>query len=205
MFRDEAQIEVIAGKGGDGRVSFRTEKYVPHGGPDGGDGGRGGDIVFVASSRESSLLSVARSPRYRVKDGRPGGTCRCTGESGSSVRIELPIGTLVYDRKRGNRLADLVEEGQELVVAVGGKPGKGNCHFASSVRQEPRVATKGREGERRELESHDPPTRRAPCSSRSAPAAVDAAPSRVRDQATTSAADGASRFATARCSTSPAA
>ena len=151
MFRDEAHIEVIAGKGGDGLVSFRTEKYVPQGGPDGGDGGRGGDIVLVASRRQTSLLGVARSPRYRAKDGRPGGTKKCTGESGNTVRIELPEGTLIYDRARGNRLADLVEEGQELVVALGGKPGKGNCRFASSVRQEPRMATKGTEGERRDL------------------------------------------------------
>ena len=151
MFRDEAHIEVVAGKGGDGLVSFRTEKYVPQGGPDGGDGGRGGDIVLVASRRQTSLLTVARSPRYRAKDGRPGGTKKCTGESGSTVRIELPVGTLIFDRKRGNRLADLVEEGQELVVALGGKAGKGNCRFASSVHQEPRVATKGKEGERRDL------------------------------------------------------
>ena len=151
MFRDEAHIEVVAGKGGDGAVSFRTEKYVPQGGPDGGDGGRGGDIIFVASRSQTSLLSVARSPRYRAQDGRNGGTRKCTGEGGDSIRIELPVGTLIFDRARGNRLADLVEEGQELVVALGGRAGKGNCHFANSIRQEPRVAIMGKEGERREL------------------------------------------------------
>ena len=151
MFRDEAIIEVAAGKGGDGVVSFRTEKFVPRGGPDGGDGGRGGDVIFIASSRVTSLLSVARSPRYRAKDGRPGGPRLCTGESGQSVRVEIPVGTLIYDSKRGNRLADFTEDGQELVVAEGGRHGKGNSRFASSVRQEPRKATKGVEGERREL------------------------------------------------------
>ena len=151
MFRDEAVVEVTAGKGGDGAVSFRTEKYVPKGGPDGGDGGRGGDVIFVASSRVTSLISVARSPRYRAKNGKPGGPRLCTGESGKPVRVEVPIGTLIYDSERGNRLADLTEEGQELVVAEGGKHGKGNNRFKNSVRQEPRYATKGAEGERREL------------------------------------------------------
>jgi len=151
VFRDEALVEVTAGKGGDGAVSFRTEKFVPKGGPDGGDGGRGGDVILVASDRVTSLLSVARSPRYRAKNGRPGGPRLCTGESGASVRVEVPIGTLVYDSERGNRLADLTEEGQELVVAKGGRHGKGNSRFKSSVRQEPRYATKGTEGEHREL------------------------------------------------------
>lgn len=151
MFRDEAFIEVAAGKGGDGAISFRTEKYVPRGGPDGGDGGRGGDVILVASGRVTSLLSVGRSPRYRATDGRPGGPRQCTGEGGKSIRVELPVGTLIFDRKRGNRLADFTEEGQELVVAEGGGHGRGNCRFANSVRQEPRIATKGGEGERRDL------------------------------------------------------
>jgi len=151
VFRDEAIVEVTAGKGGDGAVSFRTEKFVPKGGPDGGDGGRGGDVVFLASNRVTSLLSVARSPHYRAKNGRPGGPRLCSGESGKSVLVEVPIGTLIYDSKRGNRLADLTEEGQELVVAEGGKRGKGNNRFKNSVHQEPRHATKGEEGERREL------------------------------------------------------
>lgn len=151
MFRDEANVEVTAGKGGDGIVSFRTEKFAPRGGPDGGDGGRGGDVVFIASNRVTSLLSVARSPRYRAQDGGAGGPRQCTGESGQSIRVEVPVGTMVYDLKRGNRLADLTLEGQELVVAEGGKRGKGNSRFANSVRQEPRIATKGAEGERREL------------------------------------------------------
>jgi len=151
VFRDEAHVEVIAGRGGDGVVSFRTEMYVPRGGPDGGDGGRGGDVIFVASSHVTSLLSVARSPRFSAPDGKSGGPRLCTGESGQSIRVEVPIGTLVFDNERGNRLADLTEEGQELVVAKGGKHGKGNSRFKNSVRQEPRHATKGTEGERRGL------------------------------------------------------
>ena len=97
----------------------------------------------------TSLLSVARNPRYRAQDGQSGAPRLCTGESGQSVRVEIPIGTLVYDLKRGNRLADLTEDGQELVVAEGGQRGKGNSRFKNSVHQEPRHATRGTEGERR--------------------------------------------------------
>ena len=151
MFRDETQIEVIAGKGGDGLVSFRREKYVPHGGPDGGDGGDGGSIVLVATTRESSLLRVGRQFRYAAAKGRPGGTQKCTGKSGEDLVIEVPVGTQVFDRERGNLLFDLAEDGARLVVAQGGRGGKGNIHFATSVLQVPRKATKGTEGEKRAL------------------------------------------------------
>lgn len=151
MFRDEATIEVIAGKGGDGLASFRREKYVPRGGPDGGDGGRGGSVILVATSRESSLLRLGRQYRYTAKGGRPGGTQRCTGRSGEDVTLEVPVGTLVHDARRGNILRDLDHEGASLVVAEGGRGGLGNIHFANSVQQVPRKATRGAEGERREL------------------------------------------------------
>lgn len=149
MFRDEAFIEVSAGKGGDGLISFRREKSVPRGGPDGGDGGDGGSVIFVASSRESSLLRVGRQFRYTAGKGRPGGTQRCTGRGGPDVVIEVPIGTQVYDREHGNLLFDLDHDGARLVVAEGGRGGKGNIRFANSVRQVPRIATKGKEGEQR--------------------------------------------------------
>jgi GTP-binding protein len=151
MFRDETNIEVIAGKGGDGLISFRREKSVPRGGPDGGDGGDGGSVVLVATSRESSLLRVGRQFRYAADKGRPGGTQRCTGRSGEDLVVELPIGTQVFDRDRGHLLFDLAAEGARLVVARGGRGGKGNIHFANSVRQVPRIATQGREGERRTI------------------------------------------------------
>ena len=149
MFRDEASIEVIAGKGGDGLVSFRREKSAPRGGPDGGDGGRGGSVILVASRHLNSLLRIGRQFRYAAGNGRPGGPQKCAGRSGEDCRIEVPVGTLVHDRERGNLLRDLAEDGAELVVVQGGQGGKGNIHFATSVRQVPRKATRGTEGERR--------------------------------------------------------
>ncbi len=151
MFQDEATFEVIAGKGGDGLVSFRREKYVPRGGPDGGDGGDGGSVILVASRHKTSLLQISRRPRYAAKDGRQGGTANCYGKSGDDLELEVPIGTLVHDARRGNVLRDLTEDGERLVVAKGGKGGKGNARFATAVHQTPRKATPGAEGERREL------------------------------------------------------
>lgn len=151
MFRDEAELEVAAGKGGDGLVSFRREKYVPRGGPDGGDGGDGGSVVLVATSQHNSLLAVARRPRVQSADGRPGGPRLCTGARGTDARVEVPVGTQVFDAQHGNLLFDLEREGDEVVIARGGKGGKGNARFASSVRQTPRRATKGKPGERRRV------------------------------------------------------
>ena len=151
MFRDEAQIEVIAGRGGDGIVAFRREKFVPRGGPDGGDGGHGGDVILVASREHNSLLKVGRPFRYAAPAGRPGGPQLCTGASGSDLFVPVPIGTQVYDAERGNLLFDLAREGDEVVVARGGRGGKGNARFATSVRQVPRHAQPGQEGEQRRL------------------------------------------------------
>ena len=151
MFRDECEIDVVAGDGGDGVVSFRREKYVPRGGPDGGDGGRGGSVVLLASPRVSSLLAIGRSPRYRAADGRPGEGGNRTGRSAEDLVLEVPVGTVVLDAERGNRLADLATEGTRLVVARGGAGGKGNARFATSVHQVPRKATSGGPGERRRL------------------------------------------------------
>ena len=151
MFRDEAEIEVVAGCGGDGIVSFRREKFAPLGGPDGGDGGSGGSVVLVASSGLNSLLPISRRYAYRADSGRPGAGSNKTGRSGEDLRLEVPVGTLVYDRDRGNLLRDLEKEGAELVAARGGDGGRGNTRFKSSVRQAPRIATPGEEGERRIL------------------------------------------------------
>jgi GTP-binding protein len=151
MFRDETNIDVIAGKGGDGLVSFRREKSAPRGGPDGGDGGDGGSVILVASSRESSLLRVGRQFRYSAEKGRPGGTQKCSGRCGEDVIIHVPIGTQIYDRERGNMLFDLDKDEARLVVAQGGKGGRGNIHFASAIRQVPRKATLGTLGEERSV------------------------------------------------------
>lgn len=152
MFRDEGKIEVIAGDGGDGIVSFRHEKYAPHGGPDGGDGGRGGSLVLVASGSITSLLGVARRFRYAATSGRPGGPRNRTGRAGEDLVVEVPIGTLVIDRARGNVLRDLARDGERVVVARGGVGGKGNARFATAQEQAPRRFTPGTAGEHRELE-----------------------------------------------------
>jgi GTP-binding protein len=151
MFRDEAEIEVIAGRGGDGAVSFRREKFAPRGGPDGGDGGSGGSVVLVASPNLNSLLSVGRRFSYKAESGRPGTGSNKSGRSGEDLEIEVPIGTQIFDRERGNLLRDLAKAGDHVVAARGGGGGKGNARFATSVRQAPRIATPGESGERRTL------------------------------------------------------
>ncbi|MFN0242801.1 MAG: GTPase ObgE [Planctomycetota bacterium] len=151
MFRDEAFIEVIAGKGGDGTVSFRREKFAPRGGPDGGDGGSGGSVVLVATESLNSLLSIGRRFHYQAEPGRPGMGSNKSGRGAEDLVVEVPVGTQIYDRVRGNLLADLAVNGQRVVAARGGDGGQGNARFKSSVRQTPRIATSGKDGERREL------------------------------------------------------
>ena len=150
-FRDEAEIEVQAGKGGDGIVSFRREAHVPRGGPDGGDGGRGGSVILHATTNVHSLLDIGRRFRYAAKNGQPGGPRNRTGRSGEDLEVQVPVGTLIYDAERGNLLRDLAEPESTLVVAQGGSAGKGNTRFATSVRQVPRKATLGTPGEHRRL------------------------------------------------------
>jgi GTP-binding protein len=151
VFRDEITIEVQAGRGGDGLVSFHREKFVPKGGPDGGDGGRGGSVVLVASDRLNSLLRLGRSPRYAAPNGEPGGNRKKSGRDGADLELEVPAGTQVFDAQRGNLLRDLKETGQRLEVARGGAGGRGNVNFANAVRQAPRIATPGKQGESRVL------------------------------------------------------
>lgn len=151
MFRDEVEIEVHAGRGGDGLVSFRREKHVPRGGPDGGDGGRGGSVILLAVSDQNSLLEVGRSPRYAARNGQPGGTSLKSGRDGEDLTLRLPIGTQVLDAERGNLLRDLAREGDAVVIALGGAGGLGNARFASAVRQTPRISTPGSEGEHRRV------------------------------------------------------
>ena len=147
MFYDRAKIFVQSGSGGDGMISFRREKYVPLGGPDGGDGGRGGDVVFGVNPRLNSLVHFHRSSHFRADNGKNGNPKRQTGASGGNLRIEVPVGTLIRNADTGELLADLTEKDQEMVVLSGGRGGRGNIHFASSRNQAPRLAERGEPGE----------------------------------------------------------
>ncbi len=151
MFIDEVEIEVAGGRGGDGCVSFRREKFVPRGGPNGGDGGRGGSVVLEASSQLSTLLDYRYKKRNKAEDGERGGSNNKTGANGRDLVLRVPCGTLVYDAETGALLGDLVDEGERLVVARGGRGGKGNARFATPTRQAPDFAQPGRPGERRRI------------------------------------------------------
>ena len=150
MFVDTATVTVQAGKGGDGAVSFRHEIYVDKGGPDGGDGGRGGDVIFVASEQLNTLLSFRYQPRLAADDGVNGSKRKMAGRSGEDKYVKVPVGTLV--RRDGEVIADLAAPGQEAIVARGGDGGFGNAHFKSSTRQTPRMAELGEPGESFEAE-----------------------------------------------------
>ena len=152
MLVDQASIHVIAGAGGDGCVSFRREKYVPKGGPDGGDGGQGGSVMLRVDPHVRTLLDCREQPRYRADAGRPGSGNRRSGKDGRDLVISLPSGTVVKDAASGVVLADLVRPGQEFVAARGGRGGRGNSHFATPTHQAPRHAESGTSGEERRLE-----------------------------------------------------
>ncbi len=149
MFIDKASFIVKAGNGGDGCMSFRREKYVPRGGPNGGDGGTGGSVSIVASSKIRTLLDVARRPRYEAKPGESGMGYLKFGLDGESLILQVPCGTTIY--KGEEILIDLVNDGDKVLVASGGRGGRGNVHFKSSTRQAPRIAEKGEPGEEVEL------------------------------------------------------
>ncbi|MDR4464561.1 MAG: GTPase ObgE [Nitrospira sp.] len=151
MFVDEAHITVRAGRGGNGICSFRREMFVPRGGPDGGDGGHGGDIIMTASHRLTTLLDLRYQNHYEAQDGRAGGGSNCTGRSGEDLSILVPVGTIVYDDETKEVLADFVEDGQAAVIAKGGRGGKGNSNFATSVNRVPTKCTPGTPGEERAL------------------------------------------------------
>lgn len=149
MYFDEARIHLEAGEGGDGRISFRREKYVPHGGPDGGNGGNGGGIYMVASPHYNTLLAFRRQARFQAEKGVNGQGKNCHGRNGKDLEISVPMGTVVYDAATGELLADLTEPGQRALVARGGRGGRGNACFATSTNQAPRIATRGDPGEAR--------------------------------------------------------
>ena len=147
MFIDEVTIEVSSGKGGDGSVHFRREKYVPFGGPDGGDGGRGGDVVLVVKPTLNTLSHFHHQTKFRAQDGSPGAKQNMTGASGQDLVLEAPPGTLVYDAVSGETLGDLTEAGQTLRVAKGGRGGKGNARYATATNQAPRIGERGEPGQ----------------------------------------------------------
>jgi len=150
MFVDTAKVSISAGKGGDGAVSFRREIYVAKGGPDGGDGGKGGDIIFEASSGLNTLIDFRFKPILKATAGQNGSDNDKHGSNGKSYYAKVPVGTIV--RKNGEIIADFTENGQSIIIAKGGDGGFGNAHFKSSVRQTPRMAEKGEPGEEFEAE-----------------------------------------------------
>lgn len=149
MFADQAQIEVAAGSGGDGALSFRREKYRPNGGPDGGDGGRGGNVIFLADHNQTSLAAFRTQKQVKAQPGDGGSTNRRAGRGGEDSTVKLPVGTQVFEEDV--LIADLVEPGQEVIIAKGGRGGFGNAHFVSSTRQAPRAAEFGEAGEHKLL------------------------------------------------------
>jgi GTPase len=147
MFIDEAKIKVKAGDGGNGCMAFRREKFVPRGGPSGGDGGKGGDIIMESSERHNTLVHFRFNPEHRAERGRHGEGSNRTGREGSDVVLKVPVGTIVYDDETGEKVFEFTAADQRFVIASGGRGGRGNARFATSVHQAPREHEAGRPGE----------------------------------------------------------
>src|ERR1700735_2968904 len=147
MFIDEAKIRVKAGDGGNGCMAFRREKYVPRGGPSGGDGGKGGDVIMESSERHNTLVHFRFNPEYKAERGRHGEGSNKTGREGEDVLLKVPVGTIVYDEETGEKVFDFSGPDQKMVIARGGRGGRGNARFATSVHQAPREHEPGRPGE----------------------------------------------------------
>src|SRR5262250_1059349 len=151
MFIDEVRIFVKAGDGGNGCLAFRREKYVPRGGPSGGDGGRGGDVYLVASPHQNTLLHFRFNPEHKAERGRHGEGSNRTGHEGQSIELQTPVGTVVYDAETGEKLHDFAAPGERFLVAHGGRGGRGNARFATSTHQAPTEHEPGRPGEEKRL------------------------------------------------------
>ena len=151
MFIDEAIIRIKAGDGGNGCMAFRREKFVPRGGPSGGDGGHGGDIVMESSERHNTLVHFRFNPEYKGERGRHGEGSNCTGRDGESVVLKVPVGTILYDQATGERVHDFSQPVERIIVAHGGRGGRGNQHFATSTHQAPTEHEQGFPGEERVL------------------------------------------------------
>ena len=150
-FVDEARIEVTAGKGGDGCASFRREKFIPKGGPDGGDGGRGGSVWVRADRNLNTLIDFRYARLHRAGNGESGRGADCYGAGGKDIELRVPVGTVIFDDETGDELADLAHDGERALLAAGGRGGLGNLHFKSSTNRAPRQFTKGEPGEHRTL------------------------------------------------------
>ncbi len=150
-FLDEATIRIQSGSGGAGRVSFRRAKFIPKGGPDGGDGGKGGDIIFITDPGLSTLLDFRYKRQYQANNGEPGGTQLKSGASASDLKIRVPLGTLIRDHKTGEIIVDLTQSHQEVVLLQGGRGGKGNHFFKRSTNQTPQKAQPGETGQIKEV------------------------------------------------------
>jgi GTPase len=151
-FVDIAHIHVQGGDGGSGVISFRREKYVPKGGPDGGNGGRGGNVVLRANRHLATLLDFQYKDHYRAPRGGNGAGARKTGKSGQSLIVEVPVGTMIRDAQSGDIIGDLIEDGQEIIAARGGRGGRGNAEFATPTNQAPRQYEPGEDGEQADVE-----------------------------------------------------
>jgi GTPase len=151
MFTDQVEIHVKSGKGGDGMVHFRREKFVPQGGPDGGDGGKGGDVIFEVKSTLNTLSSFRQNQKFRAEEGVKGGPSQMSGRYGKDLILYVPPGTVLFDAETGELIGDLTEPGQQLAVCKGGRGGRGNQHFATSRNQVPRTAEKGEPAEERRI------------------------------------------------------
>jgi GTP-binding protein len=150
-FVDEARIEVTAGKGGDGCASFRREKFIPKGGPDGGDGGRGGSVWVRADRNLNTLIDFRYARLHRAGNGESGRGADCYGAGGKDIELRVPVGTVIFDEETGDELADMAHDGERALLAAGGRGGLGNLHFKSSTNRAPRQFTKGEPGEHRVL------------------------------------------------------
>lgn len=151
MYTDYTKIFVKSGNGGNGSISFRREKYVAAGGPDGGDGGKGGDVYFITDKDSNTLINFRYNKKFKAENGQNGSGARCNGKQGQDLYIKVPIGTVVKDAETGEIVADLSEEDSKELVLPGGRGGKGNTHFATSTRQAPRFAQSGEKGIEKEL------------------------------------------------------
>jgi GTPase len=149
MFKDEVTIKVKAGDGGNGFIHFLRLKYMPRGGPCGGDGGKGGDLVFEADENYNTLYHLIHTPRFVAESGEKGGIRNCSGKNGRDFVVKVPVGTVIRDVRRGALLKDLATNGERVIVCRGGKGGRGNQHFATAVRQAPQLAEPGKPGDER--------------------------------------------------------
>ena len=151
MFIDEATIYLKSGKGGDGVVHFRREKYIPRGGPDGGDGGKGGNIICKVNLALNTLYDFQHQHRFIAQDGKPGAKSNRTGHSAEDLVVQVPAGTIIYNADNGQVIADLIDKDQAITICKGGRGGRGNARFANSRDQAPRIAEKGAPGEERNI------------------------------------------------------